>query len=393
MMALTICFISHSSGTGGAERVLLETVEALKRRGAQCRVLLPERGELCRDLETLEVPFSVISFPLWMGRGRTGSLQRIKLALGILSNAVSIAWKIRYWKCDLVYSNTMTVCVGSFAARFLGLPHVWHLHEFGMEDQGLSFVLGNRISYAIINNFSERCVCVSLALAQKYRRYVNPAKLVVVYPSMQRFFGDDRICNYDGSAISHRGKFRCVIVGALIEGKGQEDAVLAMAHLRHQGIEAELLIVGEGTPDYRRRLEVLVYENGLESVITFVGTVKNALPVMRSSNAILVCSRSEAFGRVTIEGMLARRPVIGARAGATSELIKNGVTGLMYKLGDTLDLADKISYLYNNPAVAERLANAGHQWAEECFTAERYSNELIAALPLSDRLANAVYKS
>jgi glycosyltransferase involved in cell wall biosynthesis len=391
-MPVTICFISHSSRTGGAERVLLETVEALKHRGAECRVLLPEQGELCLHLDKLGVPFSVISFPMWMSREGTGSLQWIKVALGTLINTVSIALKIHRWKCDIVYSNTVTVCVGALAARLLGLPHIWHIHEFGMEDQGLSFLFSDRLSLAIVNNLSDRCVCVSEALARKYRAHIHPAKIVVVYPSMRRFLGDDENCDdVDGATTLHSGRFRCVIAGTLMEGKGQEDGVLAIAHLKEAGTKAELLIVGDSIPSYRRRLEALVSAHGLESQVTFVGKVKNAFPIMRSSDAVLVCSKSEAFGRVTLEGMLARKPVIGARAGATAELIEDGVTGLLYKPGDALDLANQIQYLFDNPAVAETLGDTGHQWAEKSFTAERYGNELIAALHLSNRLLSAAF--
>jgi glycosyltransferase involved in cell wall biosynthesis len=391
MTPLTICFISHSSGTGGAERVLLESIEALKQRGAECRVLLPERGELCLELDKLGVPFAVVSFPLWMSRGRTGPLQWLKAAFGTLINTVPVAWRIHSWKCDLVYSNTVTVCAGAIAARLLRLPHLWHLHEFGMEDQGLSFLFGDRISYAIVDNFSERCVCVSQVLAQKYRKRIDPEKIVVIYPSMRRFLGDDanRDCNksdYDNSANARNRGFRCVIAGALMEGKGQEDGVRAMAHLTEAGVKAELLIVGEGVSSYKTRLEALVASNGLEAQVTFVGKVKNAFPIMRSSDAVLVCSKSEAFGRVTVEGMLARKPVIGARAGATAELIKDGITGLLYTPGDARDLARQIQHLCDNPAVAETLAKAGQQWAEKCFTAERYGNEVMAALPGANRL-------
>jgi glycosyltransferase involved in cell wall biosynthesis len=391
MTPVTICFISHSSGSGGAERVLLESVEALKRRGVECRVLLPENGELCGYLDRLGVPFSLLSFPMWMSRGGTGPLQRLKVVLGTLINTVLIALRIRRWKCDIVYSNTVTICVGALAARLLGLPHIWHLHEFGMEDQGLSFLFGDRFSLAIVNNLSDCCVCVSEALARKYRGYIHPEKIMVVYPSMRRFLGDDETCDYDEGATPHTGRFRCVIAGALMEGKGQEDGVMAMAHLRDTGVKAELLIVGEGIPSYRRHLETLVSANGLESHVTFVGKVKNALPIMRNSDAVLVCSKSEAFGRVTVEGMIARKPVIGARAGATAELIKDGVTGLFYNPGDALDLAHQIEYLCDNPAVAETMGNSGHQWAEECFSAERYSNELIAALLLSKRMLKTAF--
>jgi glycosyltransferase involved in cell wall biosynthesis len=185
---------------------------------------------------------------------------------------------------------------------------------------------------------------------------------------------------HESSIIPRSGRFRCVIAGALIEGKGQEDAVLAFAHLKRAGIDAELLIVGDGDINYRRRLEEMIESNCVRNQVVLVGQVKNALPAMRSSDAVLVCSRSEAFGRVTIEGMLAGKPVIGAQSGATSELIQNGINGLFYRLGDPKDLADKIQYLYENRVAAERLAKNARAWAESSFTSNRYGKELLKLL-------------
>ena len=57
-------------------------------------------------------------------------------------------------------------------------------------------------------------------------------------------------------------------------------------------------------------------------------------------------SKNEAFGRVTVEYMLQNLAVIASDAGANSEIIENGVSGLLYRLGDVDDLARKmIMYL------------------------------------------------
>jgi glycosyltransferase involved in cell wall biosynthesis len=101
---------------------------------------------------------------------------------------------------------------------------------------------------------------------------------------------------------------------------------------------------------------------------------------MLSSDIVLVCSRSEAFGRVTIEGMFSGRPVIGARSAATAELIKDGVNGLLYDPGNPGDLAEKIKRLQECPGLGERLGHEARAWVRRYFTIDRYADELFAVL-------------
>jgi glycosyltransferase involved in cell wall biosynthesis len=378
---MRICFVSHSGENGGAERILLEVIELLQTQGVECRVLVPNAGALSEQLDRLGVPFAVVSVPLWVTRGKVRLLLRLRAALGLIAKTPLVAWKIYRWKCDVVFSNTVTVCVGAFASRLLGLLHIWHLQEYGMEDHQLSFLFGERLSLGLVDRLSTHCICLSRALAEKYERSINPSKIAVIYPSMHRAFQEahDTDC-YDLPVLSPTKCFRCVIVGTLTEGKGQEESVLAFAYLKKLGVDAQLLIVGDGVPRYRRRLEQLIIANSLENQVAFAGRVKSALPAMRSADAVLVCSTSEAFGRVTIEGMLAGKPVIGARCGATAELIEDGVNGLLYNHGDAKDLADKIRYLTENPGIAKRLGNNAQSWVESSFTPERYINEILTLL-------------
>lgn len=376
---MKICFVCHSAGNGGAERVFLETIELLHAQGIECRVLLPSTGPFCRELAGLGIPYSVISYPMWMARGQVPIAIRIKAALNLAKDTLLVAWKILRWRSDVVYSNTSTVCVGALAARLTGLTHVWHLEEFGFEDQGLSFLFGETRSMALINNLSSRCICLSFALAEKYLQYVEPSKMSIIYPSMHRALESGRISGSVELPNAPRvAKFRCVLVGALIEGKGQRDALLAIAHLKKAGKSVDLLIVGRGDAHYRRSLEQLVQDNDLENDVVFVEHVSDSLPVMRSSDTVLICSKSEAFGRVTIEGMFSGRPVIGARSAATAELIKDGVTGLLYQQGDPVDLAAKIERLYKNPGIASDLGRNACSWVEGYFTRERCTRELLA---------------
>ena len=78
-----------------------------------------------------------------------------------------------------------------------------------------------------------------------------------------------------------------MIVGTLSEGKGQEQSILALAHLRKRGVDAELTIIGDGVIDYRRHLQTLISSHNLERDVQLHGPIKNALPAMRCSDVIL----------------------------------------------------------------------------------------------------------
>ncbi len=378
---MKICFVSHSAGLGGAERILLETIDVLSERRFACHVLLPGEGELARELHSRGVPIKFIQ-PASLAAWEYPSLwERAKAAIKIGVAALATARMVREWKCDVVHSNTVTTCHGAIAAKLLGLPHLWHLQEFGEEDQGLIFYFGHNFSCRLFGYLSTVVIVLSKALAGKYGRLIDPSKIAVIYPSMH--LADRHSLDADSAdPRSTRGdrRFRCVIVGALREGKRQEDAVLAMAHLKQNGVMAELVIVGGGDAPYILRLKEIIREHGLEDRVLMTGQVRDASQFIRDSDALLVCSKSEAFGRVTIEAMLAGKPVIGADGGATPELIRNGENGLLYRVASHAELAEKICHLLEHPCLAVQLGDNGRRWAETVFTRERYASELVRVL-------------
>lgn len=101
---------------------------------------------------------------------------------------------------------------------------------------------------------------------------------------------------------------------------------------------------------------------------------------MAAADFVLVCSRAEAFGRVTAEAMLAWTPVVGARSGATPELIRDHQEGLLYEPGDHRDLARKIEYLIQHPEEARQMGKQGYKRASTELTVDRYSKQVYDLL-------------
>jgi len=292
--------------------------------------------------------------------------------------SISLARQIRRWKCDIVYTNTTTICVGALAAKFLKLPHVWHIHEFGYEDHGLIFDLGERFSLRFMDRCSSVCIANSKAVALKYQRHISPAKLRVIYQSVDVIH--HAASNLRSLFRSHHAKIRCVIVGTLQEGKGQADAIRATLQLLRKGIESELIIVGDGDQQYRDYLHELVRRGKLETRVRLVGFKEDPFPFMQAADVVLMCSRHEAFGRVTVEALKLGKPVIGARSGGTTELLHDGFNGLLYSPGDYTDLAKKIEFLCKNPDLILQLGENGRRWATKRFTRNLYGENVLELL-------------
>jgi glycosyltransferase involved in cell wall biosynthesis len=81
----------------------------------------------------------------------------------------------------------------------------------------------------------------------------------------------------------------------------------------------------------------------------------------------------EPFGRVIAEAMAMRRPVIATRAGGPTEIIEDGRTGFLVPPGDVEALADQITALLTDSALAGRIAEAGYEEARKRFSAEAHS--------------------
>lgn len=378
---MKVLFISHVSDKYGAGRSLLALIDGLNDRGVTSYVILPGKGPLVTELANRSVQYTVMPLKRWASRGTTVTRRVLRGCFNLLVSAI-ISAKARAWEADIIYTNSSVTPVGAFAALLAGKPHVWHIREFGQEDYGLSFDLGFRASATLIEMLSSEVVVVSEAVRSKYDNYICPERLTVVYNPVGRDVEARFLSGDAGSVRKDISTFppMVAVVGRIHPGKGQMDALLAVAALIREGTAVDLKFVGDGDPDDLDRLKQAVNENDVGEYVEFTGFVDDPLSVMQEADVILVCSRSEAFGRVTIESMITRTAVIGTRSGATPELIKEGFNGLLYEPGDHRSLTESIKYLVTHREEAERMGRNGFEWASDRFTVARYADAVYGVL-------------
>ncbi len=370
-----VCFFLPSAHRDGAELSALECMDVLKALGVQCHAVLPQNGQLIADLKQRQIPYKIIPYKVWI----EPPVPLWKRLLGTFWNLLITyftTFMVGRWRCDLIITNTINICVGAFVAKFCGLPHIWYIREFGFEDHGWRYHLGEKPSLWIMNRFSVVCLAVSRAVAQKYQANITPSKVHYLYQPINV----DLPCPPDGLLDKKQFQLTCIVVGRLQEGKRQEDAIRAIGELRDQGVLAQLWVVGGGDQNYLHFLENLVREEKLIEHVTFFGQVDNALPYIQQADVLLLCSRCEAFARVVVEGMKAGKPVLGTKSGGTVEQIQDGFNGFLYEPRDHKGLARKIKYLHDNPTLMKEMGMNGKKWAMKTFTQERYKKEITRIL-------------
>src|SRR5262249_52799100 len=214
------------------------------------------------ELARRGIPAAVHPFEWWVSPRRTllGATTRL---LRNVRRLRPLAAQVARWGCDVVYSNSSVFAIGAIAAARLGLPHVWHLREFGMRDYDLIPDFGQHLSRQGFLT-ADTTIFVSHALRRALLGPSPPANSHVVYNGVASEVTFDERRRAAELLRGARRPFTFVLVGRFRESKGQAVAIRAFAQLaaRHHGVR--LLLVGgagqTGQQDYFDRCRALAAE-------------------------------------------------------------------------------------------------------------------------------------
>jgi len=166
--------------------------------------------------------------------------------------------------------------------------------------------------------------------------------------------------------------FTVLFVGRLVERKGVSHLVDAV-NLLLPGAEVRLVIVGDG-PE-RARIEARVRDRGLDGRVAVRGQVSDAelQAAYAGADAFVlpaVVDRrgdTEGLGVVLLEAMNHRVPVIASAIGGITDIVEDGVSGLLVPPGDAPALAAALGRLAGAPDLAAGLGEAGYRRLRERF--------------------------
>ena len=189
---------------------------------------------------------------------------------------------------------------------------------------------------------------------------------------------------------SEVGPLKLFSCGRLNKGKGHQDTLQALRILLDKGLDVDLRIAGEdekGGKGFRKQLETDIVRLRLQEHVTLLGAVSadKIRSTLLASHVFVLPSRDEALGVAFMEAMSCEVPTIGADVGGVSELIRDGIDGILVPPIDAPALTAAILALASHPERAATLGRQGRTRVIEKFAARRSAEVLLEEISRTQR--------
>lgn len=320
--------LSTSNEFWGASKSFITMLDGVRQKGISPYVVLPSDGGLCTLLAERNIPFVIFSYrlsvypPFIKGNARSILLFLPLLLFRIAVNlraVVKLIGLCRRLSPALIHTNVGPLQIGYYAAKYLGIPHVWHMREYtDVLWQPLFSRAGFRHRITAPGN---HCIAITQGLFGHFKLKEENSRVI-----------------YNGILPQHTIRFTnrkekyFLSAGRLDANKGIADLLTAFALFVKRGpAEYKLLIAGDtANLRYKHSLMEIVEAYGLSDRVCFLGNRPDVTDLMYKATALIVSSRSEGFGRCTAEALFNGCLVIGYNSTGTQEILEKKGVGLLY---------------------------------------------------------------
>ncbi len=334
--------ISTTTGTGGAERLLVKLLELGDACGWDQLVLNPFALELPSAFEHLAPS------PRYRRRSCEGLTDLPSLRRWLQSELDAFAPDVTH---VMLFHATLTVA--TLPRRSCGTRVLTHVYGEALRSQPQAR-LKMRLDRLAGRRF-DRIVAIS----QSVQRFLAaecghaPEKLTVIPPGWE----GDPIPQDTG-----RRQPTIICVAGLRPEKGHQLLLAALPLVLKRVPDARLVLVGEGA--MRPQLEANVKAARLDDHVDFAGAVPDIWSRLATADVFALTSVTEAFGMAIVEAMAAGLPVVAPDVGGIPELVVPGVCGQLFPPGDVEQLAEHLADLLTSPETRSRMSTAARRASE-----------------------------
>jgi glycosyltransferase involved in cell wall biosynthesis len=412
---LKILYLSPAGRSGGAERVLIDSLASLRAAYPdwELELIAASDGELVQEAEALGVRSRVMPFPRALAAigdagagGPAGNRWRrygIAVRLAIAAPAIALyLGKLRRLigqsRPDVIHSNGFKMHLLGSRAAARRTPVIWHMHDFASRRPMMSRLLRAEAG---------RCagaIAISRSVAGDLRATLGektPITTVYNAVDLRRFVPQGPRLDLDALAAmppAERGTVRIGLLATMARWKGHEVFLRAIARIACDKPFRAYVIGGplyetDGSQYSLSALRATARELGLGEHVGFTGFVKDPAAALRALDIVVHASTEpEPFGLVIAEAMACGRAVIASAGGGAAEIVNAGTDALTHRPGDNAMLAELIAQLASDPDRRRRLGCAAAATASRRFGRERLAYELAPIYQAAiEQAANADY--
>jgi glycosyltransferase involved in cell wall biosynthesis len=348
----------ESDGPGGAEYMLIQLAEELRRRGHSIIPVGPAKGLGWLDRVLRERGFDPHRFTL----RRPLDWQCLK----------GLAATLRRSGVDVVHGHEFTMALyGTAAARLIGKPAVITIHSA----QYVSLALRRRLALSLAARSSRAMVAVSSDTARtlEQRLWLRSGAVTTIHNGII-----ERPGRSDGvrDAIGARpDEILLLAVGNLYPVKGHPVLLDALQRLQ-DAAPARWRLVVAGRGRNKAALEERAATLGLRELVHFLGHRDDVPDLLAAADVFVMPSLREGLPLAILEAMFAGKAIVASGVGGIPEAITSGEHGILVEPGDPAALSEALRALLSDPAVRLRLGDAARRRAQAEFRvgemADRY---------------------
>jgi glycosyltransferase involved in cell wall biosynthesis len=366
-------------GNKGASIHVRELSRALQELGHEVVVVCARLGGSAPKgftVPVVEAPFeepAANELPPSDGDGGPVSPRSVRAATYARSLPTRVLPALRDFGPDLLYERyALNGTAGLTLAEDLGVPHVLEVNAPLVDEEqahrGLAFAATARVLERTVVRAADHLFAVSSELKHWLEGLGVPAARITVLANAvdpDRF----RMPNGDRQDVRRRlglgGRPVVAFVGTLRPWHDPGILVRALGVLRARGMAPQLLLVGDG-PE-RAGLEELARQDGVESMLTFTGSVSHdEVPGYLAAADVAAATYHPETGRYfsplkLFEYQAAGLPVVAAELGEIPHCVRPGETGLLYQPGDVDALANALAALIGDRETAAALGRNGRE--------------------------------
>jgi glycosyltransferase involved in cell wall biosynthesis len=189
-------------------------------------------------------------------------------------------------------------------------------------------------------------------------------------------FADFAATRYFSALDALRGDY-LLAAGHPFHRKGIDVLVRAFARIAGTHPDVRLRIIGYAPPDEVESYRLLA-EHHPRIEFVKAGWIEDVGELMRGCYAFVHAARSEAMGRVLLEAMACRKPVVATRTNGALDYVVDGKTGLLCDIDDVDGLASAMRRILQDPALAEQMGRAGYEHLQLESSEGRFAERFIA---------------
>ncbi len=379
------------SPTEGAPKVLAHVLNRFTSGLPEANVLLysPSDGGLRRSIATSNLEIEIE--PALSTVHQTWERYHATL--------VALTERIAHFGPQLIYANTVDSFWAIEVARRLRIPAIWAIHEswpvldcFPQLDSRLRLHFLERL------RDPEKFIFVSHASRNVFLPFIGGQATTVIPNGVDLHRIDQLRVSLEGVDLRRRlaidaGEKVVSIIGTTAPHKAQDVFLQGMKRLvqRAPELRFRFFIVGARESEYTDSLRELTRSLGLENSVEFVPETEEVAQYFLVSNVVVLASKEESAPLVSLEAFASRVPLVTTAVFGLAEQVEDGVTALVYPVGDAEKLAAKVYEVLTNERLSRELVENARRRVEKQFSIapplERYWNEIVPFLreKLSER--------